>query len=197
MKLKNQELNETSYLFAGNAPYIEELFEQYCNDPTSISHQWKDYFDQLYTNETAVFHTPQLLQKTHSSPNKEVLSAAMLLTEKKQSAVLRLLNAYRVRGHQHANLDPIGLYNPQQIADLSPQFHQLTETDMEHEFNTGSLVAANRLSLREIINIVKRTYCSSIGYEYMHITETSTKRWFQQRIEPSRANLSIKTNLNS
>jgi 2-oxoglutarate dehydrogenase E1 component len=195
MNKKNKQLNETSYLFGGNAPYIEKLFEQYCIEPSSIDKRWQDYFDQLYTDEAPIFYSPVTLKKNKYSSQENILSATILLTEKKQSAVLRLLNAYRVRGHQQANLDPIGLYSPQQVADLSPQFHQLTEADLDEEFNTGSLVAANRLPLREIINIAKRTYCSSIGYEYMHITETNTKRWFQQRIEPSHPPLPNETKM--
>jgi len=195
MKQKNKELNKTSFLFAGNAPYIEKLFEQYCRDPHSIAKQWQDYFDQVYNDKTAIFQAPVNLATSRYSPQNDLLSTDFLINEKKQSAVLRLLNAYRVRGHQQANLDPIGLYKPAQIEDLSLQFHQLTEADMALQFNTGSLAAANRLSLKEIITIVKRTYSSSIGYEYMHITETSTKRWFQQRIEPQHPALSQDTKL--
>lgn len=195
MKQKNKDLNKTSFLFAGNAPYIEKLFEQYCRDPHSIAKQWQDYFDQVYNDKTAIFQAPVNLATSQYSPQNDLLSTDFLINEKKQSAVLRLLNAYRVRGHQQANLDPIGLYKPAQIEDLSPGFHQLTEADMALQFNTGSLAAVNRLSLKEILTIVKRTYCSSIGYEYMHITETSTKRWFQQRIEPQHPALSQDTKI--
>jgi len=193
MKQKNKELSENSYLFGGNAPFIEMLFEQYCNDPSSIEKHWKDYFDQLYAGETAVYTPAVTLSRPKYTLQDNELQGSLSATEKKQSSVLRLLNAYRVRGHQIANLDPIGLYKPAQIKDLSPQFHQLSEADMDQEFDTGSLFAANRLPLREIINIAKRTYCGSIGYEFMHITETSAKRWFQQRIEPSRNALSLQS----
>ncbi|MFK5894481.1 MAG: 2-oxoglutarate dehydrogenase E1 component, partial [Pseudomonadota bacterium] len=190
MKQKNKELSETSFLFAGNAPYIEKLFEQYCNDSCSVNKQWQNYFDQVYKDKVAIYQAPISLTRQKYSTQNELLSTTIQINEKKQSAVLRLLNAYRVRGHQQANLDPIGLYKARQIDDLSPQFHQLTEADMNQQFDTGSLVGANRLTLKEIIHIVNRTYCGSIGYEYMHITETSTKRWFQQRIEPQHPELS-------
>lgn len=190
MKQKNKELSKTSFLFAGNAPYIEQLFEQYCHAPHSIAKQWKKYFDQVYNDKAPTYQASICLATSQHSQQNDLLSTDFLINEKKQSAVLRLLNAYRVRGHQQAKLDPIGLYKPVQIEDLLPGFHQLTEADLELQFNTGSLAAADRLALREIINIVKRTYCSSMGYEYMHITETSTKRWFQQRIEPQHPALS-------
>ncbi|MFK5985677.1 MAG: 2-oxoglutarate dehydrogenase E1 component [Pseudomonadota bacterium] len=195
MKQNTKELLQTSHLYGGNAAYIEKLFEQYCSDPRSIPAQWKDYFDQLYAGTQAVYHPAVMLSRSKEysqlASQKGEQDDSLLVTEKKQSAVLRLLNAYRVRGHQLANLDPIGLYDPPQIEDLSPSFHNLTEADLDQVFDTGSLAAKNRLSLREIIHIVKRSYCSGIGYEYMHITETSIKRWFQQRIEVARPELNV------
>jgi len=190
-KPSNKELSENSYLFGGNAPFIEMLFEQYCDDPTSIPAQWKEYFDNLYIGATAVYQPAVTIARPQFTQPGDLVDGSLSITEKKQSAVLRLLNAYRVRGHQIANLDPIGLYNPPNIPDLSPEFHQLSSADMIQEFDSGSLVAANRLPLQDIINIARRTYCGSIGYEYMHVTETSTKRWFQQRIEPLRPELPL------
>ena len=102
----------------------------------------------------------------------------------KQVKVLQLINAYRFRGHQHANLDPLGLWQQEQVADLDPAFHGLSEADYQETFNVGSFaIGKDRLPLGELINALKQTYCGSIGAEYMHITNTEEKRWIQQRIE--------------
>ncbi len=175
-----KKLNKTSHLFGANAPYIEQLFEQYCLSRSSVSQHWQAYFDRLYTDELPTYHIPvKINQPIIGTSNHQHTE----INEKKQSAVLRLINAYRVRGHQVANLDPINLYQKPVIEDLQLKFHQLVDADMEQTFNTGSLVAVDRLSLKEILAIVKRSYCGCLGYEYMHITETKIKRWFQQRIE--------------
>src|SRR5699024_12736572 len=103
----------------------------------------------------------------------------------KQAGVLRLINYYRVRGHQNADLDPLGLYQPEAVPDLDPAFHGLGEADMDTVFNTGSLYAAQELPLRDIIDICKRVYTGTIGAEYMYITDTKQKRWIQRRVEGS------------
>ena len=101
--------------------------------------------------------------------------------------MLQLINAFRFRGHRQANLDPLNQYERPVVAELDPEFHGLTNADMDRVFNTGSLQGPNQASLREILDIVRTTYCGTIGAEYMHIVETSQKRWIQQRLELSRA----------
>src|SRR5699024_8446401 len=102
----------------------------------------------------------------------------------KQAGVLRLINYYRMRGHQVADLDPLGLYEPRPVPDLDPAFHGLGEADMDKVFNTGSLFTAREeLPLRDIIDICKRVYTGTIGAEYMYITDTREKRWIQRRLE--------------
>jgi 2-oxoglutarate dehydrogenase E1 component len=120
MKNTTEQLNKNSYLYGSNAPYIEQLFEQYCQSRNSVSKHWKDYFDRLYSNDVAIYHppiyqnpsnqcSPRNLESKFSNPNA-INQQYAEINEKKQSAVLRLINAYRVRGHQVANLDPINLY---------------------------------------------------------------------------------------
>ena len=102
----------------------------------------------------------------------------------KQVKVLQLINAYRFRGHQHANLDPLGLWKQERVADLDPAYHDLTEADFRESYNVGSFaIGKDTMKLGELIAALKQTYCGSIGAEYMHITSTEEKRWIQQRIE--------------
>ncbi len=97
--------------------------------------------------------------------------------------MLRLINYYRVRGHQAAKLDPLGLAPIPSVPDLDPAFHGLGPEDMDTVFNTGSLAATDRMSLRDIIKLVKAVYTDTIGAEYMYVTETAQKRWIQKRLE--------------
>merc|ERR1712000_127599 len=106
------------------------------------------------------------------------------VSDDRQVKVLQLINAYRFRGHQHANLDPLGLWKQERVRDLELSHHNLSETDFDTVFNVGSYpIGKETMPLGELFKSLNRTYCSSIGAEYMHITDTEQKRWLQQRIE--------------
>ena len=105
--------------------------------------------------------------------------------ERKQVQVLQFINAFRYRGHQVANINPLGGRREVDVKELSLEYHGLSEIDLDLVFETGSLAGAESLALREIFQIVQQSYCGSVGTEYMHITETEEKRWLQQRIETS------------
>jgi len=111
--------------------------------------------------------------------------------EKKQVQVLQLINAYRFRGHQLANLNPLGGRRETDVAELTLAYHELTEHDLDTVFETGSLAATTNLPLREIHQIIQQSYCGTIGTEYMHIMETTEKRWIQQRLETARGNAGL------
>ncbi|MDU6442156.1 MAG: 2-oxoglutarate dehydrogenase E1 component, partial [Pantoea sp.] len=102
----------------------------------------------------------------------------------KQVKVLQLINAFRFRGHQHANLDPLGLWKQDRVADLDPAFHDLTDADFQESFNVGSFaIGKETMKLADLFDALQQTYCGSIGAEYMHINNTEEKRWIQQRLE--------------
>ncbi len=185
----------------GNAAFIEGLYEAYLEDPASIPEDWRLHFEGLPASDDAAPDTPhgpiranfrRLAKELHhridtSGPALSAGAAA------KQAAVLRLINAYRVRGHQNAVLDPLALRPSVALADLDPSFHGLNEGDMRTSFNTGSLFAPDRMELREIIEIVKQVYTGTVGSEYMHITDTKEKRWIQQRLETYRGKPELTT----
>ena len=100
----------------------------------------------------------------------------------------QLINAYRVRGHLIADLDPIGPH-PAQHPELDPSTYGLTIWDLDREFITGNLTVddGERIAtLREILETLRQTYCGKIGCEYMNIQIPEQKRWLQQRMEPAR-----------
>ncbi len=195
--MKN-ELNDkfiaSSALFGANAAYVEAYYEQYLRDPASVDQAWRDYFQKLTSGDskTDVPHGPirdsfidtgATAAQGASTGSNTGMSA---LAAQKQAAVLRLINYYRVRGHQVADVDPLGLAQPAQIEDLKPSFHGLDESDMSTTFNVGSLFApSDEMRLDEIIDFCQRAYTSTLGSEYMHLTDTDQKRWIQRRIESS------------
>ena len=184
-----------SCLFSANAPFLEALYETYLKDPAQVSDEWRAYFDALQDD-----HSEERRDIRHSEVRERMLAVTAASKSPtvavvrdnaqnaaKQVAVLQLINAYRFRGHRQANLDPLNQYERPVVAELDPSYHGLSDADMDVVFNTGSLQGPDQASLRDILDIVRTTYCGTIGAEYMHIVETSQKRWIQQRLEICRA----------
>jgi 2-oxoglutarate dehydrogenase E1 component len=188
-----KELQKSSYLFSANAPFVEELYAAYLQNSSSVSEDWQAFFQDLQARGE-----PSIVEPDHQAIRDEFVRLAKhprsivvaqdtavdkTCIDAKQVAVLQLINAYRFRGHQHADLDPLALREKELVPELHPAFHKLDEEDMDTVFNTGSLAGAETAPLREILETLRRTYCGHIGMEYMHITDTQQKRWLQQRLE--------------
>jgi 2-oxoglutarate dehydrogenase E1 component len=179
---------DSSYLAGANQSYIEQLYEDYLTDPDSVDDSWGTIFKQL---PTAGVRPDQLHSKTRDYFRRLAKDASRYTTsvndpdtDSKQVKVLQLINAFRFRGHQHANLDPLGLWKQETVPDLNPAFHNLTDADFQQTFNVGSFaIGKETMKLADLYEALKQTYCGSIGAEYMHITNTEEKRWIQQHIE--------------
>ncbi|WP_136067225.1 2-oxoglutarate dehydrogenase E1 component [Modicisalibacter radicis] len=185
----------TSHVSGGNAHYVEALYEQYLVDPNAVPDEWRNYFDKLPRPEGSPSHDvplspirDQFYQLAQSRRGTAPVAAVDSGENKKQVKVLQLINAYRFRGHQKADIDPLGLRNPTPVPDLELSFHQLSQADMDTEFQTGSLfLGKDTAPLKEIVEALEKTYCRSIGCEFMHIVDTEEKRWLQQRFESVRS----------
>jgi len=178
---------ESSALYGGNASYIEYLYEQYLHNPESIVSSWRQRFDSIHSGSTE--DTPHSIivdrfeQLARVEPGR--LAKMQGFTEqsvKKQSAVARLINHYRVKGHQIAANNPLGR-TCAIPADLEPAYYGLTEADMNTLFDTGGLCGIDRLPLRAIIQTLNEIYCGSIGSEYMHIVDADSKCWIKDKLE--------------
>ncbi len=191
-----QRMWQSAHISGGNAAYVEELYERYLRDPNSVPEQWREYFASLPRIEGVVAndipHSTVRENFVHMARNRQRLqpvaaSSVSSEHEKKQVLVLRLINAYRVRGHQKAQLDPLGLMSRDDVPDLKLEHHGLTAADLDTPFQTGSLfIGKEEATLGEIIESLESTYCSSIGAEFMHIVDTEQRRWFQSRLESVR-----------
>ncbi|OGT81415.1 MAG: 2-oxoglutarate dehydrogenase E1 component [Gammaproteobacteria bacterium RIFCSPLOWO2_02_FULL_61_13] len=180
-----------SFLYSGNAAYLEDLYEQFLADPAGVTPEWQAYFHSIADGSarTDVPHSHIIRELGGGGirPLQGTAPAADASSFQKQVSVLQLINAYRFRGHQQADLDPLKQYQRPPVPELEPAYHNLTDADLGTVFNPGSLVAPKESTLREILSIVRTTYCGTIGAEYMHINETEQKRWIQQRLEQCRA----------
>ncbi|MFP4610882.1 MAG: 2-oxoglutarate dehydrogenase E1 component [Thiohalophilus sp.] len=183
-----------SSAFAGtNAGYLEQLYEEYLQNPDSVAPQWQALFRELPKVDGIdrdISHAAIRAQFRHLTPSHRQTDIDVSLIHK-QVKVLQLINAYRFRGHQLADLDPLGLREAPEIPELTLAHHELSDADLDTEFETGSLVGPDRARLTEIINILVNTYCGSLGSEYMHLVDTAEKRWIQHYLESARGHADL------
>ena len=185
---------DSSSFQGSNASFIENLYERFLENPESVELSWQKEFKALQNGSAyETPHSPVVARFAELSVKSQGRLAQLQgFTEesvKKQASVSRLINHYRVRGHQIANCNPLGKSNPQP-ADMDPAYYGLSVPDMDTLFDTGALFGqVDRLPLRDIIENLKVLYGGSIGYEYMHIVDTQIRRWLISRIESSKNKL--------
>ena len=193
-----QDLNANSYLFGGNAPYVEELYESYLNHPGSVPDNWRAYFDAMQnvpavdgSNKPDVDHSSVIAsfaERAKSGPMRVVNASADIEMGRKRTAVQQIIAAYRFLGSQWANLDPLQRQERPDIPELEPAFYGLNDADMDIKFNiSNTYFGPETASLRDLMNSLRDTYCRSIGAEFMYISNPIEKRWLQEKLESIRS----------
>jgi len=180
---------ETSTLFGGNVPFLEEQYESYLANPGSVSPDWRGYFDSLRGDASDVSHAPVIASFIELAKDRRVAGAMVdATTMHKQVLVLRLISKFRTLGMFHADLDPLKRQEPRYISDLDLASYRFTDADLDTEFDAGSFKAGTpRMRLRDIIEALQQTYTRTLGAEYMYISDTPTRRFLQERLEPIRS----------
>ncbi|MFG6455375.1 2-oxoglutarate dehydrogenase E1 component [Roseateles sp. BYS96W] len=193
-----QQYRSNSYLFGGNAPYVEEMYEAYLDNPGSVPDNWRDYFDALQhvpavdgSEARDVAHAPVIesfAQRAKANAFANKASSADLAVARKQVHVQSLIAAYRFLGNRWAELDPLKRSERPKIPELDPAFYDLSESDMDISFSAvNSYFGGETMTLRQIVQALRETYCSSIGAEFMHGSDPAEKRWWQERLEKARS----------
>jgi 2-oxoglutarate dehydrogenase E1 component len=187
---------DNSYLFGGNAPFIEELYEKYLVNPQSVPEEWRDYFDRMQdlpgATDKDVAHAPvvesfvQRAKAGQLAGQNRTVAAEPVTPERLQVAALLLVTAYRIAGSRWATVDPLKRMPRPQIPELEPAYYDLKEADLDQMVNAGSFVGLERTSLRNLVQALRDTYCRNIGFEYMFISDRVQRQWIQERIEPVR-----------
>ena len=216
----NQVFAETSFLYGSNAAFIEGLHDKWAADPSSVSAEWRGFFDQLRdtaatvqassaagswgrsqvtepSEQTAVFDgrwpAPKPDPKARGAasvppaasptPAAAVGAADVRAAAHDSIRVLMLIRSYRVRGHLQATLDPLGIETATNNPELTPEFYDFTEADMDRPIYLDGVLGLETGTIREVMAVLKRTYCGNIGIQFMHIAEPEEKSWLQQRFE--------------
>ncbi|PSJ62056.1 2-oxoglutarate dehydrogenase E1 component [Pseudaminobacter soli (ex Li et al. 2025)] len=214
----NDQFSLTSFLYGGNADYIDALYAAYEEDPSSVDPQWQDFFASLKDSADDVRKNARgaswskpswplqangelvsaldgnwgLVEKTIEKKVKEkavakgeVLSETDVLQATRDSVrAIMMIRAYRMRGHLHAQLDPLGIAKPiEDYNELSPASYGFTEADYDRKIFIDHVLGLEYATIRQMLDILTRTYCSTIGVEFMHISDPEEKAWIQERIE--------------
>ncbi|MFM0554217.1 2-oxoglutarate dehydrogenase E1 component [Paraburkholderia sediminicola] len=189
---------QSSFLFGGNAPYVEEQYELYLADPASVANEWRAYFDAL--RETPAIdgsdrddepHAPVV--STFVELGKRSRATEMTLDDglaiaRKQVAVQSLIAAFRMVGTRKAKLDPLLWTPPQASVELTPAFYGLSAADMSTRFSTADTFLFDEdATLGEIVAALEQTYSGTLGAEFMHLTDAGERRWWQMQLESTRA----------
>ena len=188
----------TSYISGGNADYVEALYEKYLESPNEVDQEWRDCFDKLprvngniqpdIPHATVRAHFLELARQNRGAIRATVADSLATDHERKQIRVVQLISAYRQRGHQKANIDPLGLMQREDVPDLDPAYHHLSAADFDTVFQTGVFyIGKEQATLGEIITALEKTYCGSIGAEFMHIVDTEQRQWIQKRMDGVRS----------
>ena len=187
-----------TYLFGGNAPYVEEMYENYLANPGSVPDNWRDYFDALQhvpavdgSHAKDIPHLPVVnafAQRAKQGGTRVVMASADAEMGRKRTAVQQLIAAYRNVGQRWADLDPLKRAERPPIPELEPSFYGFGDADQETVFDiSNTFFGKDRMSLRELLNALRETYCGTLGVEYMYTTDMTQKRWWQQKLEAIRS----------
>ncbi len=189
MKNGLEAMFDSAYLSGGSAAYLEELYEQYLEDPQSVDAEWRVKFDEYekVSDKQEVAHSDIREHFRQIGLNRQKLAFSQgggsATADPKQVKVLHLIESYRARGHHHANIDPLGLWKHPYPTDLSLEAYDLGDVDPNKKFHVGNLAGPEQQSLKEIVERLKSTYCNSIGAEFLHINDLEERRWIQEKLE--------------
>ena len=207
----------TSFLYGGNAAYIEDLYARFEKDPAAVDADWRAFFEGLKDTPADVTKSAQgaswkkpnwplrpdgdlvsaldgqwaetekklgeKISAKAQAKGVELTSADVMQATRDSVHALMLIRAYRMRGHFHAKLDPLGIQQEPSEAELDPKSYGFAEADMDRRIFLDKVLGLEFASMREIVTILRRTYCQTIGIEFMHISNAAQKAWIQERIE--------------
>ncbi|HVV63492.1 MAG TPA: 2-oxoglutarate dehydrogenase E1 component [Pseudolabrys sp.] len=205
----NAAFARTSFLYGSNAAYIDDLYARYEKNPASVDAEWQEFFKSLKDDSGDVTRNArgaswkqpdwpprgdtdwvetekQVGDKIKAKAKErgvEVSAGDVQQATRDSIHALMLIRAYRIRGHFYANLDPLGLEPKKDEEELDPKSYGFGEADMDRKIFLDKVLGLEFASMREIVAILRRTYCQTLGVEFMHISNAAQKSWIQERIE--------------
>ncbi len=207
----NITFKKTSFLSGINSEFINQFYSDYLLDPSSLPKDWKKFFDGLSEDEKLILNdlkgpswspakkARSIINQTTNNKNKnekiENLSLSSIKEASKDSVrAIMLIRAYRIRGHLIANLDPLSIQKKEEHPELKPETYGFKKEDFNRKIFLDGVLGLQNADLNQILKILKRTYCSTIGYEFMHMGDPDEKAWIRNRIEGPEKDISFTQN---
>ncbi len=213
---KNLEFEKTSFLNKSNSAFIEQMYLKFINEDKDLPESWKDYFegvgDELNViakeingpswgpkkNKVNIDELQKKIDKEEDS-NSETVNANntnINLSRSNEDSIkaVSMIRSYRQRGHLIAKLDPLGLLKSDYLDELHPESFGFKKEDYKKNIYLGGIINKQNSNIKEILGFLKRTYCGPIGYEYMHISNPTERKWFRDRVEKSKDNMNFTKN---
>ncbi len=202
---------KTSFLSGINSEFINQLYSDYLSDPKSLPQGWRKFFEGLSEDEKLIIND---LSGPSWSPEKKISKIYLPLTDLEQEnektdafdlgstkqasqdsvRAIMLIRAYRIRGHLIADLDPLSLQKKEDHLELKPETYGFTKKDYNRKIFLDGVLGLQYADLNQILEILKKTYCSTIGYEFMHMSDPDEKAWIRNRIEGPQKDISFTEN---
>ena len=206
----NITFKKTSFLSGINSEFINQFYSDYLTDPSSLPESWKRFFDGLSEDEKLILSD---LNGPSWSPEKKInkinnftrTSKSSVLSKEQESDTIKqaskdsvraimLIRAYRIRGHLIANLDPLSIQEKKEHPELKPETYGFKKKDYNRKIFLDGVLGLQYANLNQILQILKKTYCSTIGYEFMHMGDPDEKAWIRNRIEGPEKKVSFTEN---
>ena len=195
----NITFKKTSFLSGVNSEFINQFYSDYLTDPKSLPQGWRKFFDGLSEDEKLIINdlngpswSPdkrigKINNENEKLNNNQVLEEAELGNIKQASKdsvrAIMLIRAYRIRGHLIANLDPLSIQKKEEHPELKPENYGFTQKDFNRKIFLDGVLGLQYANLKQILQILKKTYCSNIGYEFMHMGDPDEKAWIRNRVK--------------
>ena len=202
---KNLELEKTSFLSKSNNAFIEQMYLKFINKDSDLPESWQDYFKRLNEDINTVakeINGPSWSlkkkidideiekrideeDKKKSQENNTVTIESKSLIKNNANSIraVALIRAYRQRGHLLAKLDPLGMMKTEYLDELHPDYYGFKKEDYNTKIYLDGVTNKEHSTVKEILSFLKKTYCGPVGYEYMHISNPTERKWLRDRIE--------------
>jgi len=207
----NINYKKTSFLAGSNSEFINEFYSDYISDPSSLPDSWRMFFDGLSDDEKLIYKDikgpswspekklrkikfPKNKEEEIKEKNSDVNSKTVKQASKDSVRAIMLIRAYRIRGHLIANLDPLSIQQKEEHLELKPETYGFEKKDYNRKIFLDGVLGLQYGDLNQILEILKKTYSSNIGYEFMHMGDPEEKAWFRNRIEGPEKNISFTRN---
>ena len=202
---------KTSFLAGNNSEFIKEFYADYLSDPNSLPESWRKFFEGLSDNDKLIYEDlsgpswspekkinklkiPSKKDINDNEATKEINLKSIKQASKDSVRAIMLIRAYRIRGHLIANLDPLSIQKQDEHPELKPESYDFKKSDYERKIFLDGVLGLQYADLNQILKILKKTYCSNIGYEFMHMGDPEEKAWIRDRIEGPEKNITFTEN---